>query len=668
MHVSMYKKIISLFLAIILVVPFSLLTMPPKKAEAGFSSCLPQFFAAVGLNTTASAAAAALSVPVSAAGQIFTSGAQAGASQSTLMKDCIEHGLALAIGKFILQQMTQQIVTWINSGFEGKPAFISNPGQFALDIADQIAGEFILGSDLAFLCSPFKLQIQLQLALDYSYGSEGPGTPRCTLTQVLNNIDGAITNFEQQTWDDWFKISVSDNNNPYGSYLKASSKMGARIGGRQGIEAAKLSWGGGFLSWSECTSADGTSYNQYGGSGSFGVAGNNASFGGRSPGDDCQIQTPGKVIGGTLQNQLDVPAEQLGLADDLDKIFNALANQLFQTVISGAGGLLGANRSSGGGGGTHTPPTVQQVLQSACKQTSSSNTNIGQITNDAQAACSSSYNTYQDNVNQVQSYKPEDIAISTPSGSTYVQPQVNVALNKSVYASSIRKDSGSNGYYPSKLVNGDQADWQAYVGYTGPMNEYFGPPSNPAQWIEVDLNKLFDLSKIVVYQRHDPWSYGLGTKLTFVVQVFDTAPSDSQGNRSGGSALPIWTSDVLIQNYQNPYTLNLPPNIKGRYVRIQSTYNKVEYLTIPEMEVFANNPPIIGLKGQTQMTIPLNSTFTEPGYVAKDETDDEATLTAQVVVTGTVNTTVPGTYVINYDVKDSGGLPATTAIRTVIVK
>ena len=76
-------------------------------------------------------------------------------------------------------------------------------------------------------------------------------------------------------------------------------------------------------------------------------------------------------------------------------------------------------------------------------------------------------------------------------------------------------------------------------------------------------------------------------------------------------------------------------------------------------------PPTITLAGQTTMTVPVNTTYADPGYTATDNHDGD--LTASVIVTGTVNATKIGTYTIYYNVVDSFGNNAIQQIRTVHV-
>lgn len=63
--------------------------------------------------------------------------------------------------------------------------------------------------------------------------------------------------------------------------------------------------------------------------------------------------------------------------------------------------------------------------------------------------------------------------------------------------------------------------------------------------------------------------------------------------------------------------------------------------------------PVIILKGETNITLPLNGTYIEPGFEANDNIDGDITNTVEVE--GTVDSTNSGDYIIKYTVKDSSG-------------
>ncbi len=77
-------------------------------------------------------------------------------------------------------------------------------------------------------------------------------------------------------------------------------------------------------------------------------------------------------------------------------------------------------------------------------------------------------------------------------------------------------------------------------------------------------------------------------------------------------------------------------------------------------------PPVISLFGNSSMTLIVGDSYIEPGYSATDDVDGD--ISAQVVITGSVNTNVAGSYTLRYSVSDAAGNVAAEIIRTVIVE
>lgn len=74
--------------------------------------------------------------------------------------------------------------------------------------------------------------------------------------------------------------------------------------------------------------------------------------------------------------------------------------------------------------------------------------------------------------------------------------------------------------------------------------------------------------------------------------------------------------------------------------------------------------PILYFIGPSTMSIPVGSVFTDPGVTATDNIEGD--ITSRITSNGIVNTAVPGTYTVNYEVSDSSGNIARAA-RTIVV-
>lgn len=319
-HFKTYQKVISMFLVLcFFVIPFTTLTLP-KKAEA---VCVP---------IPAPPIPDPLSVPVHMSATSVTNIKDDAQKNMDWFKNCILDGMATLIAKTIIKALTKSIVTWINSGFKGNPSFVQNTGQFFGGIADKVAGNTI--EQIApFLCSPFKLNIQMALALSMTSGTQDEIS--CTLTDVENNFNNFV-NGTGGSWDNWFQITQNPQNNPYGAMMIAQAQMSASIETAQGKYQQQLDWGKGFLSFEDCPASP----FKGGISGAPGEVPNiPAGEGGTlNTGNTYSVGTPSKspsIQGNSYNNSL-ASIGSLGLLDTV--LGNSNSNALAATVVPGAYG------------------------------------------------------------------------------------------------------------------------------------------------------------------------------------------------------------------------------------------------------------------------------------------------------------------------------------------
>lgn len=269
----------------------------------------------------------------------------------------IVDGIAMAAAQRLVDQMVRSTVNWAQSGFEGNPAYVTDPEQYFRDISDGIAGEFIAGSDLGFLCSPF--QTQIRLALRNNYLDEPQY--QCTLTDAVGNVEAFYDDFEQGGWDTWFAMTQNNSNNPYGAYLEAQAELDSRIAEAAGLQREQLDWNSGFLSWSDCTETNPPMWidnpTPPGGLPSRSI--NPRHVAGKAE-SECIKRGPTKTPGSVIQEQLNevLPSglKKLQVAQHVNQLISAFASGLLNRYVFGSEGLFNRrpNRDSA------TQPTIPE--------------------------------------------------------------------------------------------------------------------------------------------------------------------------------------------------------------------------------------------------------------------------------------------------------------------
>ena len=128
-----------------------------------------------------------------------------------------------------------------------------------------------------------------------------------------------------------------------------------------------------------------------------------------------------------------------------------------------------------------------------------------------------------------------------------------------------------------------------------------------------------------------------------------TATDSFAGNLTGAIQVTGAVNTAIVGSYTRTYT-------------VSDGYNTAS--TTRTVNVVDTIPPVITLIGGATVTTALGSPWVDPGATAQDSR--AGNLTPQIVVTGTVNTAVAGSYPVTYRVSD--GVNTTTVIRTVTVK
>jgi hypothetical protein len=251
------------------------------------------------------------------------------------LNDNVLDGLGWAIAKRIMSGMIRSLINWVNSGFQGRPAFIQDFTGFLTDIADQEIGNLIsqIGGDSgigSFICSPFKLDVQIAIETQYQRGRAGGSAPACRLSGIVSNIQGFIDGVDTSGGiRDWLTITATPQTyTPYGAVLTAEGQARARIINAQGQEVDLLKFGGGFLSQRVCEPLQGVTGTK-----------------------NCSIVKPGQVIAAQINKALGAGQDTLVEADEVNELISALLAQLANKALSGVSGLLGLSDPGGGRSG-----------------------------------------------------------------------------------------------------------------------------------------------------------------------------------------------------------------------------------------------------------------------------------------------------------------------------
>lgn len=294
---------------------------------------------------------------------------------SSLSKDFGLDSVAWIIANLVIERMSAATVNWINSGFKGTPAYVTDPTKYYSDLGNKIAGQYIFSNpNLNFLCGPISARVRLALAQNYINDNR---IWQCKLTDAYGNMQDFLNDFDKGGWEKFFTMTQNPTQNPIGAYVLAQSELSAEIATRQGQKKEELSWGNGFLSFKNCARWEPVP--QQTGLGTIvgdtvdpitGIPQDTLPADTRSAlersltvdtpdgplslgngsGQKCaeeRIDTPGSVIQKKLNDVLNIGNDKLAVADEINEIVSALLNQLVSQVVGGIGrGLRGLSSPS----------------------------------------------------------------------------------------------------------------------------------------------------------------------------------------------------------------------------------------------------------------------------------------------------------------------------------
>ncbi|MDO1502255.1 DUF5011 domain-containing protein [Winogradskyella maritima] len=139
-------------------------------------------------------------------------------------------------------------------------------------------------------------------------------------------------------------------------------------------------------------------------------------------------------------------------------------------------------------------------------------------------------------------------------------------------------------------------------------------------------------------------------------QTYNEQGATATDNVDGNLTSSIVTTGTVDTNTAGTYTLTYSvSDAAGNNTSITRTVTVNPDTTAP----------VITLNGVATVNLTVGDTFTDAGATATDNIDGN--LTASIVVAGSVNTNVAGTYTLTYNVSDVAGNAATPVSRTINV-
>jgi hypothetical protein len=241
--------------------------------------------------------------------------------------------LLWAATSLLIQEVTDNIIEWAQTGFDGNPAFVDDFDGWLEGIAKEQIDLYIdeLNDELGgLLCSPFRRPI-IEAVIRINLPSRFERDIQCTFDEAVENIEGFLDgDFSQGGWNGWIKL-VHDN--PYSEFIAIERELDSRIAAALNKEQTQVEWADGFLSWNtiECEGDD--------------IIHVDPETGEQTAIPNCRdvTNTPGSVIEEQINKQLGSSQRRVEAADEINEMISALMYYLVQDLLTDEGGLRGYN-------------------------------------------------------------------------------------------------------------------------------------------------------------------------------------------------------------------------------------------------------------------------------------------------------------------------------------
>lgn len=330
MMLQSLKNSIAAFLIVCVMAPgFYLGMTPPPQAEAvdiasifagaagAIAACaISELLVPAAVTAAASFVSLLFSVPTNETNVaiITNSYVTAGSEITMVFKECILDVLAWAAKMIIFEVILRAIYDWIDEGFDGGPAFLSDAHQFFKKLAGYTLEAFINESGLdELLCAPFSESVRQHMTtvLDVEVKGSGFKEYACTLESMLGeNMDSkynsmVISGDISEVGLTGAMALAQPGNNAYSAIFNVEAEAVSRMQQAQSTEKMLLDFGDGHFSLRCDSNNDGIR----------------------------EVCTPGDFVAQQINKWLGGGLDQLKNADEVSEIVAGAVAALVQGIL-----------------------------------------------------------------------------------------------------------------------------------------------------------------------------------------------------------------------------------------------------------------------------------------------------------------------------------------------
>lgn len=246
---------------------------------------------------------------------------QTNSIQALVQKERELDSIAYNISQKALQQMTADILSFLNTGNGGDPMFVTDWSDYLQEKSDKAAQEFLASDNLDTICDVHKLNVKTALTAQVALEQAGGFKKQiaCSIDKPGVDIKAFVDDgvFSAGGYSMFFETILNPKNTALGAF-QASKKA---LGEAQELakwEAEKVAVDG-FLPQESCS--------------------------GSGASKKCIVGTPAALLAAHYTGAFNTPMQSLLNADEFDETIGSTFKGLSNEVLSGTNGLLGLSNN-----------------------------------------------------------------------------------------------------------------------------------------------------------------------------------------------------------------------------------------------------------------------------------------------------------------------------------
>ena len=218
-----------------------------------------------------------------------------------------------AMKQEVVQKVNKSTIDWVNNGFDGKPAYMTDPYSVLRTTTEKVVEDVVYGDYSLKHISP-DFELPLKFAINDYYFGQKPGELSYQPVSTVNKYEDD----EVFSWSKFLDMGTNPANSLFSNYYNLIDDIDRVVGERGSNLQEEIDRGKGYLSLRQCE--DGWEYD-----------------GSSEAAKHCKIVTPGYTIAEQVNKAISSDVDRVIFANEVDELMGVLVDGLLSKTLSSGG-------------------------------------------------------------------------------------------------------------------------------------------------------------------------------------------------------------------------------------------------------------------------------------------------------------------------------------------